>query len=406
VANPPNNPWPPLDAQVPQPPSPGQVPHPSSHGQVPQAAPASLTQPLEPNQPQPQPPSHGQPAPPGEYPGVSAYVDTDLPVVLDHVSRSFGEVRAVDDISLRVAKGSVLGVIGPSGAGKTTTMRILTGGLAPESGVVRVLGEDPRRFSRRTRERIGYMPQLFVLYPDLTARENVDFMAALFGIPPWRRGRKVDQVLELVDLGDARSRRASQMSGGMQRRLELACALVHEPTLLVLDEPTAGIDPILRTRIWQEIDRLRSTGVTILVTTQYVSEAEYCDAVALISEGRLVAHATPQDLRRQALGGEVIEIGTSAPFDVRSLPPIEGVVGVRQIGPTQFIVIAEEAGRASPLVNDAVESAGGEVEFSREYRPSFDEVFTALVTADLQRRDGDGGAASAGMVPTTLLRPR
>ena len=317
---------------------------------------------------------------------AAADLAATTPVILDHVSRSFGDVIGIEDISLTVARGTMLGVIGPSGAGKTTTIRVITGGIAPDAGVCRVLGEDPRRFRRRTRERIGYMPQLFVLYPDLTARENVDFMAALFGIPPWRRGRKVDEVLELVDLTEARDRRASAMSGGMQRRLELACALVHEPRLLVLDEPTAGIDPLLRTRVWQELERLRGEGVTILVTTQYVTEAEYCDDVALISDGRLVAHAPPQELRKQALGGEVIEIGTHQPLDARSLPAVQGVVGVRQLGPTQLLLIVEDAGLASPLVNDAIEAVGGAVEFSREYRPTFDEVFTALVTADIDRR--------------------
>ena len=317
---------------------------------------------------------------------AAADLAATTPVILDHVSRSFGDVTGIEDISLSVARGTMLGVIGPSGAGKTTTIRVITGGIAPDAGVCRVLGEDPRRFRRRTRERIGYMPQLFVLYPDLTARENVDFMAALFGIPPWRRGRKVDEVLELVDLTEARDRRASAMSGGMQRRLELACALVHEPHLLVLDEPTAGIDPLLRTRVWQELERLRGEGVTILVTTQYVTEAEYCDDVALISDGRLVAHAPPQDLRKQALGGEVIEIGTHQPLDARTLPAVAGVVGVRQLGPTQLLFIVENAGLASPLVNDAIEAVGGAVEFSREYRPTFDEVFTALVTADMDRR--------------------
>ena len=174
-------------------------------------------------------------------------VAQDLAVQLDHVSKRFGDVIAVDDISMYVAQGTVLGVIGPSGAGKTTTIRMISGGIAPDGGSVRVLGEDPRRFRRRTRESIGYMPQLFVLYPDLTAKENVHFMAALFGIPPWRRGKRVERSLELVDLWDARNRRASEMSGGMQRRLELACALVHQPSLLILDEPTAGIDPVLRT---------------------------------------------------------------------------------------------------------------------------------------------------------------
>jgi ABC-2 type transport system ATP-binding protein len=331
-----------------------------------------------------------------------------LAVALDHVSRRFGDVVGVDDISLSVPEGAIVGVIGPSGAGKTTSIRLMTGSLAPDSGTVTVLGENPRRFHRRTRERIGYMPQLFVLYPDLTTRENVDFMASLFGIPPWRRGSRVAEVLEFVDLTEARNRRASALSGGMQRRLELACALVHQPTLLVLDEPTAGIDPLLRTRVWQELDRLRQTGVTVIVTTQYVSEAEYCDAVALISEGELVAFASPSDMRRQALGGEVIEIATRGAFDVRSLPRLEGVVSVRQLGPRQLLVVAVNAGLATPQVNDAIERAGGTVEFSREYRPTFDEVFAALVTAHLERgkEGGADGASQPGQIPQAVARPR
>ena len=232
------------------------------------------------------------------------------------------------------------------------------------------------------------MPQLFVLYPDLTVREHVSFMAATFGIPPWRRGHRVQEVLTLVDLWEARDRRASRLSGGMQRRLELACALVHQPSLLILDEPTAGIDPLLRTRIWQEIARLRSAGVTILVTTQYVGEAEYCDSVALISQARLVAHAAPAELRRMALGGEMIEIGTRAPIDAEQVPAVPGVISIRQTGPRALLVVAEDAGLASPKIIEAIEQAGGSVEFSREYRPSFDEVFAALVTAHAEQRAG------------------
>ena len=252
-------------------------------------------------------------------------------------------------------------MIGPSGAGKTTTIRLMTGSLEPDDGVVRVLGEDPRKFRRRTRERIGYMPQLFVLYPDLTTRENVDFMAALFGIPAWRRGRRVKEVLELVDLTDARNRRASTLSGGMQRRLELACALVHRPDLLILDEPTAGIDPLLRTRVWSEFDRLRQSGVTILVTTQYVSEAEYCDAVALISEGQLVAYAPPDEMRKMAQGGEVFEVVDAASLSTRaSCRRSRASSQIRQHGPSTLLVVAANAGLATPLVNDAIEKAGGD----------------------------------------------
>ena len=318
-----------------------------------------------------------------------------LSVEIEHVRRSFGGVHAVTDISLRVPAGTILGIIGPSGSGKTTTIRMILGIIGPDAGRAIVLGEDPRRFRRRTRERIGYMPQAFVLYPDLTARENVDFVAATFGLLWRKRRRRVREVLELVALWPRRDRRAGDLSGGEQRRLELCCALVHEPALLVLDEPTAGVDPLLRQDIWAELERLRTMGVTVLVTTQYVTEAEYCDSVALISSGRLVAYASPDDVRRQALGGEVIEVFTTRAFDARSMPPIEGVVEIRQTGPHQLLVIADDSARATPRVVDAITAAGGDVEASREYRPSFDEVFAALVNrhdAQLEQAAREGSS--------------
>ncbi len=319
------------------------------------------------------------------------------PAVLDRVTRRFGDVLAVDQISLTVPDGAIVGIIGPSGSGKTTTIRMLTGQLRPTDGRVRVLGRDPTNFERDIRERIGYMPQLFVLYQELTARENVDFVASLFGMLWRRRRRRVREVLEVVDLWEARNRRASQLSGGMQRRLELACALVHEPWLLFLDEPTAGIDPILRQQIWAELRRVQETGRTLLVTTQYVSEAEYCDLVALIAEGRLVALAPPEELRRQALGGEVIEIETAGPIDGAALPAIPGVLRMRQRTPRDLLVVAEDAGAATPLVLDAIREVGGEVTSSREFRPPFEEVFAELVTRHTEsgRVDADSAPAAA-----------
>lgn len=305
---------------------------------------------------------------------------------MEEVTRTFGELRAVDDISLNVPAGTILGLIGPSGSGKTTAIRTLTGALEPTAGRVRVLGEDPRRFRRRTRERIGYSPQQFVLYQDLTAAENVHFIGSLFGMLWRRRRRRVSEVLELLGLTDARGRRASQLSGGMQRRLELACALVHEPEVLFLDEPTAGIDPMLRQTVWAELRRLRDEQRTLLVTTQYVGEAEYCDSVALLSGGRLVALAPPEELRRQALGGDVIEVETERAFDAGSLSAIEGVTEVRQRGPRNLLVVADDAGEVTPRVQEAIEAQGGEVASSREYRPTFDEVFAELVTRDRRER--------------------
>jgi ABC-2 type transport system ATP-binding protein len=324
-----------------------------------------------------------------------------FPVELEHVRRSFGDVLAVQDVSLRVPAGTIVGVIGPSGSGKTTTIRLILGTLRPDAGRARVLGEDPRRFRRRTRESIGYQPQSFVMYPDLTARENVDFVGSTFGLLWRKRQQRVREVMELVGLWERRDRRAGSMSGGEQRRLELCCALVHEPSLLVLDEPTAGVDPLLRQDIWNELARLRAGGVTILVTTQYVTEAEYCDFVALISRGQLVAYATPADVRRQAQGGELVEVVTTRPFNASVLPAIEDVVEIRQSSSVQMLVVAEDAARATPRVVDAISEAGGEVEATREVRPSFDEVFATLVGRHEAALEAQNGAGQPPAQPPT-----
>ena len=316
-------------------------------------------------------------------------------VSMRNVSRAFDNRTVVQNIDLTVTAGTILGVIGPSGAGKTTTIRMLTGGLAPTSGEVKVLGQRPTSFSPRTRERIGYMPQLFALYPDLTAGENVDFVASLFGLLLWRRRRRVRQVLKLVELWDVRGRRAGRLSGGMQRRLELACALVHEPTLLILDEPTAGIDPLLRVTVWEELHRLRDAGRTLLVTTQYVHEAEECDQFALIAHGRLIALAPPEELRRSATGGDVIDVETTDMFEGSKLESVAGVIAIHQLDARRLRVTVDDAGTKLPAVVDAIGEAGGDVASAREVRLTFDEIFAELVArseADLGEVEADEAA--------------
>jgi ABC-2 type transport system ATP-binding protein len=317
---------------------------------------------------------------------------TEDAVVMQDVAKQFGDDVAVESLSLQVAPGTILGIIGPSGAGKTTSVRMLTGALAPTKGRIRVLGEDPRRFRRQTRERIGYMPQQFTLYPDLTARENVDFVASLFGIL-WRtRHRRTREVLELVDLWHVRGRRAGALSGGMQRRLELAAALVHSPDLMFLDEPTAGIDPLLRGRIWDELHRLRDAGRTLLVTTQYVNEAESCDSVALIAGGRLIALAPPDELRRLAAGGDTVEVETTGRFDGAVLASLPIVRRVEQIDPRHLRITVDDAAVALPDVMEAVGERGGEVASAREVRPSFDTIFATLVERDRSDRSEPSAA--------------
>jgi ABC-2 type transport system ATP-binding protein len=317
------------------------------------------------------------------------------------LKRTFGDVVALDSVSFAVAPGQLLGVIGPSGAGKTTAVRILTGALAPTSGTARILGHDASRLPRRARERVGYMPQLFSLFPDLTVGENVDFVASLFGLLIARRRRRVREVLELVDLWPVRGRRAADLSGGMQRRLELACAMVHEPAVLFLDEPTAGLDPLLRAAIWGELHRLRQAGRTILVTTQYVGEAEECDSVALFSSGRLIAYAEPQAMRREAMGGEMVEVETADMFDARALANLAPVRFVRQLTPRAIQVTTDNADTALPVILLAVAAAGGRVTSSRAYEPSFDDVFSALI----QRDRAPGPTAPAGGGPAGRSEP-
>jgi ABC-2 type transport system ATP-binding protein len=300
-------------------------------------------------------------------------------VTIDRASKRFGDDFALSDVSFSVREGTIVGIIGPSGAGKTTLVRLMTGALTPTDGEIRVMGEDPARFKRTTRERIGYMPQSFALYPDLTTRENVDFVASLFGLLWWRRRRRTRQVLEIVDLWSVRDRRAGKLSGGMQRRLELASALVHDPAVLFLDEPTAGLDPLLRTAIWQELGRLRDDGRTLLVTTQYVGEAEQCDGVLLVSDGRIVSAGTPEELRRSALGGDVVEIETGAPIDAAVLRNIEGVLRVEQRGPSEIRATVGDAAKTLPELVEAITATGGEVSSAAEARPSYDEVFAILV---------------------------
>ena len=318
--------------------------------------------------------------------GAAVTVSPEPMISARGVSRAFDGRRVVDGLSFDVPAGTILGIVGPSGSGKTTTVRMLTGTLGRNEGEIRVLGEDPRRFSRRTRGRIAYMPQLFSLYEDLSAQENVGFVAALYGIGPFRRRSRIRRALDVVELTEARHRLARDLSGGMQRRLELACALVHEPDVLFVDEPTAGIDPVLRQAIWGELRVLRDQGRTLLVTTQYVAEAEYCDRVAMIVDGRLVALDTPDELRKSVFGGEVVEVNAERAVDPEMLAGLTGVLAVRQTAPRQLMVTTSDAGTIGPRIIEALRRAGIGVAGLEEHQPTFDDVFTGIVEQQRQRR--------------------
>jgi ABC-2 type transport system ATP-binding protein len=302
-------------------------------------------------------------------------------VVAVDIGKRFGDLDVVQGLSFEVQRGTIFGIIGPSGCGKTTTVRMLLGVLRPTSGDLRVLGRQPHRFRRRDRERLGYMPQQFVLFPELSVMENMGFAASIYGMSLFGRGRRIRRTLELVELWDARDRPAGQLSGGMQRRLELAATLVHNPEVIFLDEPTAGIDPVLRAKFWDHFRALRDEGRTLIVTTQYVTESEYCDEILVLRDGQKVATGTPEEVRRMAIGGEVVTVA-GPNLDRQAVAAIREVEGVHTVswdGHDRLKVIVEDAGSTMPVLVEALRGANVEVDEVSEEHPSFDDVFVQLM---------------------------
>lgn len=230
----------------------------------------------------------------------------DVAVETRHLTRRFGSIVAVRDLTLSIAKGEVFGLLGPNGSGKTTTIRMLCGLLAPSEGTAIVAGVEVRESPDRIKELIGYMSQRFGLYEDLTVAENMDFYGGIYGLEgPSRRGR-IAEVVAFLGLDRRLNQLAGTLSGGWKQRLGLACALMHQPTVLFLDEPTAGVDPAARRGFWRTIHQLAERGTTVIVTTHYMDEAARCGRVALLSQGHLIALGTPDEVARQ-VGGRTLE---------------------------------------------------------------------------------------------------
>ena len=219
------------------------------------------------------------------------------------LTRKFGDFVAVDHLDFTVAKGEIFGFLGPNGSGKSTTIRMLTGILSPTTGTARVAGFEVGRESRQIKFRIGYMSQKFSLYEDLMVEENLSFFAAVYRLPKATARERIDWALEYSELSDKRRTMTKDLPGGIRQRLALACALMHRPSILFLDEPTSGVDPIVRRRFWETIYDLSRDGVTILVTTHFLEEAEYCDRVGMILDGKMVALGTPRTLKQEIFPG-------------------------------------------------------------------------------------------------------
>jgi ABC-2 type transport system ATP-binding protein len=299
------------------------------------------------------------------------------------LTKSFGSEVAVDSLSMYIPKGSIFGLIGPSGCGKTTTIRLLTGIYSPTKGDIRVLGKRPADFSSQDRERIGYLLQNFVLYPDLTVWENLHFAASLYGVSLLRNER-IRNLLNFVELSDHKNKISQVLSGGMNRRLSLAATLVHNPELIFLDEPTAGIDPILRHKFWGYFKELQTEGHTLIVTTQYVGEADYCDLVGIMFQGRLLKVDTPDKLRREAFGGELIVLAANERIDFEHRKLIEDLEfvnsRVKVINDNEIeIIVEDDANSIIPQLIEICKQIGLSVKTIEKKVPPFDEVFVRLI---------------------------
>jgi len=316
--------------------------------------------------------------------GAPALDDVGYAVVTRGLTKRFARVLAVDHIDLAVRRGELYGFLGPNGAGKSTTLRMLCGIMAPTDGDGRVLGIDIRAHPERVKSAIGYMSQRFSLYDDLTVHENLTFYARVYMVPRAERGDRIDRMLRLADLLGRERQLAAQLSGGYRQRLALACALVHAPRLIFLDEPTAGVDPVSRRTFWALIRRLADEGTSILVTTHYMDEAELCDSLGFIYQGRLIATGSPADIKGRDFGRVVVEVSTDDPRRAgEALSEWDAVEEVVRAG-ARLRLIMTPGGPDAGAVAEFLRTRGLAVSRAIEVEPSVEDLFVAFV--DTQRK--------------------
>ena len=307
------------------------------------------------------------------------------PVIrVEGLSRRFGTLEAVRSMDLLIRRGEVFGFLGPNGAGKSTLIRMLVGLLSPSDGTAEVLGYALPRESERLRSHVGYMTQRFSLYEDLTVEENLDFAARIFSIGRRKRKARIETILEEYALTERRAQRAGTLSGGWKQRLALAVATVHDPELLVLDEPTAGVDPESRRTFWEKLFDLAARGTTILVSTHYMDEAERCHRLCMMKEGERVALGRPRDLAR-ALAGRTIEVQVDRPDTALALLRGAGFVeSVTQLGDTVHVLLRPDgptAEIAAPRLTDLLRQHDLEAR-TRPSTPNLEDVFVALLLGE------------------------
>jgi ABC-2 type transport system ATP-binding protein len=307
--------------------------------------------------------------------------DDDAPVSARDLVKRFGDFVAVDRISLEAHRGEVVGFLGPNGAGKSTTIRMLCGLLRPTAGQAIVAGYDVAREPEHVRQRIGYMSQKFSLYNDLRVIENIRFFASLYDVPPSTLKEREAWVLDMAGLSGRESTLTGTLPSGWKQRLALGCAVLHRPPILFLDEPTSGVDPISRRQFWELIHSMAADGVTVLVTTHYMDEAEYCNRLVLIFQGRIVASGSPTELKQRAMSGELLLVECE-PLGVALdlLQQTPDVSDVAVFGNALHVVVPD-AKAAIPRIRTALSQHGARVTKMEPIRPSLEDVFVSLTAA-------------------------
>jgi len=307
---------------------------------------------------------------------------TEIAVFAENLTKVFGTFVAVDHVHFQVEKGEIFGFLGPNGAGKTTTIKILCGLLTPTSGTGRVSGWDVSTQYEDIKNNIGYMSQRFSLYEDLTVQENLDFFGGVYGIEPGRKAERDAWVLDMAGLSDKRDTITRELALGWKQRLALGCAVLHEPPVVFLDEPTSGVDPLSRRSFWDLIHEMARKGVTVFVTTHYMEEAEYCNRLALMSKGRIIALGTPNELKKDWMKESVLEIECSRLMEAAELLGAEKVFSEVAVFGNLLHIVVHDPGAAMAVAREKLIHEGITISRMEIITPSLEDVFVTLTARD------------------------
>jgi ABC-2 type transport system ATP-binding protein len=299
----------------------------------------------------------------------------------DKLSKLFGDNQAVNEVTFSVASGEIFGLVGPDGAGKSTIMRMLASIMDPSSGKAWVCGRDVATEPERVKEEIGYMSQLFGLYPDLSVMENIDFYCDIYGVPSRLRRERIDRLLEFSNLAAFKKRLAGNLSGGMKQKLGLVCALVHTPRVLLLDEPTNGVDPVSRRDFWRILYQLLRQEVTIFISTAYLDEAERCNRLALLDRGRIIGLGTPGEVKKM-MRGTILEVRSVRPREAAGV--LRGLLGADSVGlfGDRVHVVTRDHATTAEKVRAALAKAGLDLAVVRAVEPSLEDVFVSVIAGN------------------------